>query len=90
MPASETRIVENLRNPEDRSAADGESVVASQGEGEMEPRAGLQLRSKRRRDRLVGCKVTEDEFNLIRQTASDRGMTVSDTLRQALNTVMFR
>ena len=38
----------------------------------------------------MGCKVTEDEFNLIRQAASDRGMTVSDTLRQALNTVMFR
>ena len=89
MSASETRPVENIRSPEDRDEAVGASVVAPERAGEVESRAGLRLRSKRRRDRLVGCKVTEDEFNLIRQTASDRGLTVSDTLRQALNTVIF-
>ena len=89
MPDRETGTVENILDPEDRNESVGESVGPRGRQGEVESRAGLQLRVKRRRDRLVGCKVTQDEFNLIRQTASDRGMTVSDTLRQALNTVIF-
>ena len=89
MPESTAQPLENLHDSHDIDIQVGASVESQEREGGVESGAGLQLRGKRRRDRLVGCKVTEDEFNLIRQTAGERGMTVSDTIRHALNTAIF-
>ena len=89
MPESTAQSLENLHDPQVVDTAKGSSVESQGRESAVESGAGLQLRGKRRRDRLVGCKVTEDEFNLIRQTAGERGMTVSDTIRHALNTAIF-
>ena len=89
MPESTAQPLENFQGSQVIATAEGSSVESQEREGGVESGAGLQLRGKRRRDRLVGCKVTEDEFNLIRQTAGERGMTVSDTIRHALNTAIF-
>ena len=89
MPESTSQPLENFQGSQGIDTAEGSSVESQEREGGVESGAGLQLRGKRRRDRLVGCKVTEDEFNLIRQTAGERGMTVSDTIRHALNTAIF-
>jgi len=37
-----------------------------------------------RRTRMVVCRLTEDEGDLVEQTADARGLSVSDLLREAL------